>query len=80
MKKPLRIIIVLFFIFVAGSTIQAQCIESFVIDSIADGNFHYNIAVAGDVNNDGYDDFLITNSYSSTWNNNVYGFFHLLLH
>lgn len=69
--------IAIFTLLVKSSSVNAQCVESYVIDSIVDNSsFDYEIAAAGDVNNDGYDDFLISNTYSSSMTG-VYGVVHV---
>ena len=69
MKQLLILFFFLSILLFGGNALQAQCIESFVIDSIVDdGSSDYGISYAGDVNNDGYDDFII---YAEGADNNV---------
>ncbi|KAA3637035.1 MAG: T9SS C-terminal target domain-containing protein [Calditrichaeota bacterium] len=73
MKKPLILSILIVILLMAGSTVQAQCIESYIIDSLAEeSSFEYEITYAGDVNNDGYDDFLICSEGADNSNGAIY--------
>ena len=69
MKQVLTFFSIAFLtVLIMGNFAQAQCPESFVFDSVEVSD----IDGAGDVNNDGYDDILITSTASNDYLGAVY--------
>ena len=58
MRKVLTLIFAVSIIVISGGSTIAQCPESISFDSLKT-SFYGGVAYAGDVNNDGYDDFLV---------------------
>ena len=60
MQMKLKLLTILIFLFFSTELTSGQCPPTYIYDGEAAGDwFGQWVASAGDVNNDGYDDFII---------------------